>query len=228
MIRFRVVPLIVAALLSLFNSAAVSAQKLVKPKNLDEAYVALNTLLSDTITYTFKTLPEDVSVRRLNMLIGMQMRNSWKLWRRSKFQKFFRDLGVLNPDEMSKIIFTSYHRHLNNKPILLDSQIRHITWIRKNTKVVGNVVYVPADPLTSDEELLKYFPYGTKVIFSQNEGASKIRFLYMGVVINHDSKLLNVKIETINPTGSQKIIGDTMSIGPLNCYIIPPKIKSNE
>ena len=56
----------------------------------------------------------------------MSIRNGWKLWAgTSKISKFFRDLGVHHPDDMSSIILTSLHRKLNKKPIQLEEQVRY-------------------------------------------------------------------------------------------------------
>jgi hypothetical protein len=55
---------------------------------------------------------------------GMWMRNNWKLWGGSRLSKYFTDLGIFHPDDMSGIILTSYHRHLKGKEIKLEEQIK--------------------------------------------------------------------------------------------------------
>jgi hypothetical protein len=57
---------------------------------------------------------------------GMSIRNNWKLWAgTSELSKYFRDLGINHPDDMSGIILRSLHRKLNEKPIELEKQIKY-------------------------------------------------------------------------------------------------------
>jgi hypothetical protein len=57
---------------------------------------------------------------------GMWIRNNWCLWGGSRLSKYFNDLGIFHPDDMSSIILTSYHRYLNGEEIRLQEQIDHI------------------------------------------------------------------------------------------------------
>ncbi|NME72089.1 DUF6794 domain-containing protein [Flammeovirga aprica] len=40
------------------------------------------------------------------------------------YSKYFRDLGINHPDDMSSIILTSFHRYLNDIDIKLDEQVK--------------------------------------------------------------------------------------------------------
>jgi hypothetical protein len=62
---------------------------------------------------------------------GMGIRNGWALWARSQLAKYFEEMGIFHPDDMSAIILTSYHRHLNNRDIRLDKQREYFAryWI---------------------------------------------------------------------------------------------------
>ena len=51
---------------------------------------------------------------------GLWMRNNWGLWGGSRLQKYFIDNGVKDPEEMSWIILTCYHRFKNEKPLEFD------------------------------------------------------------------------------------------------------------
>jgi len=53
----------------------------------------------------------------------MWIRNEWGLWRKSRFAKYFHNLGIFHPDDMSDIILTSYGRFLHHQDIRLDEQI---------------------------------------------------------------------------------------------------------
>jgi hypothetical protein len=53
----------------------------------------------------------------------MWIRNNWRLWGGSRLSKYFNDLGIFHPDDMSGIILNSYHRFLLGQDIKLDDQI---------------------------------------------------------------------------------------------------------
>lgn len=95
-------------------------------------------MFDDTSKYGFMTLPEDVATGRLHFGFGMWIRNNWGLWRDSKLKHYFLDKGVGHPDDMSSIILTSYHRHLNNKPTdwmvkLKNTKSFIIAWLKMET-----------------------------------------------------------------------------------------------
>lgn len=74
----------------------------------------------------FKNKDENTATTELHFGTGMSIRNSWKLWAgTSNISKYFRDLGIHHPDDMSGIILTSLHRKLNEKPIELENQIKY-------------------------------------------------------------------------------------------------------
>jgi len=53
----------------------------------------------------------------------MWLRNNWQLWGGSRLSKYFNNLGIFHPDDMSGIILDSYHRYLTDKEIKLEEQI---------------------------------------------------------------------------------------------------------
>lgn len=101
----------------------------------NDKYIPID--LSDTISFFqckwtkddldgFKDKKEQVAISELHFGTGMSIRNNWKLWKgTSKISKYFRNLGIHHPDDMSGIILTSLHRKLNEKPIDLKAQIKH-------------------------------------------------------------------------------------------------------
>jgi Domain of unknown function (DUF6794) len=99
-------------------------QEVYIPKDLDDCFVELKKILK----------PEDVQEMKegteLDMIIyyhhgfGTWIRNNWGLWRGSRLSEWFNQRGIYHPDDMSSIIFNSFWRHLNGKPIGLDKQIK--------------------------------------------------------------------------------------------------------
>lgn len=94
-----------------------------KPKTLEECYAHLDNMFDESSRYTFKIFPEKIAVTRLHDGFGTWIRNNWGLWGNSKLKKYFVKLGVSDPENMSGIILTSYHRNLNKQDIRLFDQI---------------------------------------------------------------------------------------------------------
>jgi len=105
------------------------------PTDLDDALNYLDCKWSDSDKEGFKNKPEADAVVELHFGTGMGIRNSWGLWKGdSGISKYFRDLGINHPDDMSDIILTSFHRHLNGSDIKLDEQVKFYTdyWEKSN------------------------------------------------------------------------------------------------
>lgn len=96
------------------------------PKDLNDAisYFECNTPKEDL--NIFKNKAENDATSSLHFGAGTSIRNNWKLWAgTSDLSQYFRDLGILHPDDISSIIFTSLHRKLNEVDIDLESQIKY-------------------------------------------------------------------------------------------------------
>lgn len=95
------------------------------PIDLHDAIFFFECKWSKEYLNKFKNKEEKTAIAQLHFGTGMSIRNGWKLWAgTSKISKFFRNLGINHPDDMSSIIFTSLHRKLNKKQIELEKQIK--------------------------------------------------------------------------------------------------------
>jgi hypothetical protein len=94
------------------------------PKDLDDCFAQLKKMLSKEEVEKMKNGREDDMILYHHGL-GMWLRNNWGLWKGSRLSKWFNGKGIQHPDDMSGIIFDSFWRHLNNKPIKLDEQVKH-------------------------------------------------------------------------------------------------------
>jgi len=94
------------------------------PKNLEETFIELKKLLPPDDLMGFKETPEN-EIFNYHFSVGMGLRNKWGLWNKSRLAKYFNNIGIFHPDDMSMIIFKSFWRDLNNKPIQLESQIKY-------------------------------------------------------------------------------------------------------
>lgn len=104
------------------------------PKDLEDCFAQINTFWNDSIKAKVKILEEDEFTGKVHLGFGMWMRNNWQLWGGSRLSKYFNDLHIYHPDDMSGIILVSYHRHLNNKEIRLEEQIKYYQDYWENAK----------------------------------------------------------------------------------------------
>ncbi|MFH1876715.1 MAG: DUF6794 domain-containing protein [Candidatus Omnitrophota bacterium] len=94
------------------------------PKDLEDCFKELRTMLAPALIEEMKSGTES-DMNKYHRSLGMWLRNNWGLWSDSRLKKYFNDIGIHHPDDMSGIILTSFWRHLNNKPIQLQDQISY-------------------------------------------------------------------------------------------------------
>ena len=94
------------------------------PKDLDDCFKQIDSFLNDSTKLQVKQWTENEFSARAHHGFGMWMRNNWQLWGGSRLSKYFNDMGVYHPDDMSGIILDSYHRYLTGKDIKLEEQIK--------------------------------------------------------------------------------------------------------
>jgi hypothetical protein len=104
------------------------------PKDLHDAIMYLDCKWNVDIKKEFKSKDESEAVSEMHMGVGRSIRNSWGLWekKRNSLVRYFNKLGIFHPDDMSSIIFTSFHRKLNNREIDINSQVKEYKdyWVR--------------------------------------------------------------------------------------------------
>jgi hypothetical protein len=117
--------LIIILLISI--SGLVQSQNIetILPTNLEECFVELDKILSDSSVMVFKQMTENEALSLTHFGLGLWVRNNWGLWKSSNLSKYFNELGLTHPDDMSGVILTSYHRKLNNTEIQLNEQIEY-------------------------------------------------------------------------------------------------------
>ncbi len=104
------------------------------PKNLEECFTFLDNILSNEDKEKARKDPE--FGRKVHHSLGRMLRNDWYLWRGGKLKDYFNELGIWHADDMSGIILTSYHRHLNGDDLKLYEQVRSYIeyWEKENGK----------------------------------------------------------------------------------------------
>lgn len=105
------------------------------PNNLNDALTYLSCTWSKNDKDSFKIQPEQEAVTSLHFGTGLGIRNGWELWKgKNDLVEFFNSIGIFHPDDMSSIILTSFHRHLNGKDILLEEQVKYYQDYWENAK----------------------------------------------------------------------------------------------
>lgn len=94
------------------------------PKDIEDCFKQIDSFWNDSTKVKIKQWTEEEFSGRAHHGFGMWMRNNWQLWGGSRLSKYFNDLGIYHPDDMSGIILDSYHRYLLGKEIKLEEQIK--------------------------------------------------------------------------------------------------------
>jgi hypothetical protein len=106
------------------------------PKDLEECFKQIDSFWDDSTKVKVKQWTEDEFSANAHFGFGMWMRNNWQLWGGSRLSKYFNNLGIYHPDDISGIILDSYHRYLTGKEIKLEEQIKFYQdyWKKANEK----------------------------------------------------------------------------------------------
>ncbi len=83
------------------------------PKNIQDCFTSLDSLLSQKDIDFIKSLPNKEETIQFHLGLGMWLRNNWGLWGGSRLQLYFFDKNVNQPDEMSSLILEYYYDWLN-------------------------------------------------------------------------------------------------------------------
>lgn len=86
------------------------------PKNLDDAMVQLNKIVSAESQAALKAIPEDSVCRVMHPRLGQWMIHNWGFYEGSRLSHYLRSAGISYPDDMADFLILAYHRHLNAKP----------------------------------------------------------------------------------------------------------------
>lgn len=83
------------------------------PKDLDEAYVELDQIFSESEKQDLRN--GETQVGDIVLTFGMQLKEYWGLWKDSKIAKYLRKRDVEHPDQMITVIFEGYVIYLREQ-----------------------------------------------------------------------------------------------------------------
>jgi len=92
------------------------------PKDLNDSFSELQKMLHPALVEEIKHGSESDMIK-YHFGLGRWIRNNWALWKGSRLSRYFNEVGIYHPDDMSGIILDSFWRHLNGKEIELEAQI---------------------------------------------------------------------------------------------------------
>ncbi|GAB4493989.1 MAG: hypothetical protein OHK0019_19150 [Saprospiraceae bacterium] len=87
------------------------------PKNLDDAMLQLDKIISVESQNKIKAIPEDSVCLKLHYRLGQWMILNWGFYGGSRLSHYLRSAGVTFPDDMADLLILAYHRKLNGKPV---------------------------------------------------------------------------------------------------------------
>lgn len=94
------------------------------PTDLEDCFKELKKMLPAELVEKMKSGPEKEMIKYHHGL-GTWLRNNWGLWGGSRLREYFKKLGLAHPDDMSSVVLNSFWRHLNNKPLKVDEQVKY-------------------------------------------------------------------------------------------------------
>ncbi|TWR27777.1 hypothetical protein FPZ42_00760 [Mucilaginibacter achroorhodeus] len=191
------------------------------PKDLDDALRQLNTFFKDSVRLQAKQLSENEFTARYHFGLGLWLRNNWGLWGGSRLSKYFIDLGINNPEDMSGVILTSYHRQLLQNPIKLAEQIQFSKdYLAKAQKDELNVKTKEFSEYHLNDTVVYKYPYGY-VTTKQEDDADNDKCSAKGIVIAKNVKDFLLKVQIIETCDKKGII----TYDNIKSYIFDKKIK---
>ena len=105
------------------------------PENLKDAIEYLTCKWPNSKIERYKNLKEEYAALDLLFVSEKDIISNWGLDKgKNKISRYFKSKGISNSIDMFTIILTSLHRHLNNKHITVNEQIRNCKNYWKDVK----------------------------------------------------------------------------------------------
>jgi len=176
------------------------------PKDLADCFKQIDEFWADSTKKQVKSWAEDQFVGKAHLGFGMWMRNNWQLWGGSRLSKYFNEMYITNPEDMSGIILISYHRYLCGQDIKLNEQIKFYQnyWSIAKAK----------DSLSKVKDFKEY-NIGDTVIYrykldfvskEQEDKADKDTCHAKGIIVDKDENKLFLKVMITETCDTKGII----------------------
>lgn len=191
----------------LFTNTELLSQKTNNylPKNLNDALNYIERTWSKEDLIKFKKNNEKDAVTNQHFGYGLFLRNNWVRHGNPSFNKYFNNLGIYNPDDISAIVLTCLHGKLNKKDFKLKEQINYYKeyWAKIKEK----------EDKENYENFVKYKVKDT-VIFKflrgyindeQKNDVETYKCFARGIILEKRLIDFNLKVKLINSCKSNEI-----------------------
>lgn len=101
------------------------------PKDLADVFVQLKKLTDESSRTKFKAMNETDARQKLHFSLGRWMINNWGLYEGSRLSKYLNDIGLYEPDDMTRFLILTFHRELNKQPLQVKELIAEFQEIRR-------------------------------------------------------------------------------------------------
>ena len=101
------------------------------PENVSDAMRQLDQLSTASGRARLLETDESTASKRLVYGLGKWMSLNWNFYEGSRLSHHLKQLGVSRPDDMSKFLIVTYHRHLRNHPLEVKERAQSIFEQRK-------------------------------------------------------------------------------------------------
>ena len=194
------------------------------PKDLEDCFLQLNKIFTDSTKAKIKKLSENEFIGRYHLGFGTWLRNNWGLHGGSRLSIYFSNMGIKNAESMSGIIFASYYRNLKGNPIELDKQIMQDKefWAKSDTEQLEERKLKFRQYNVGDTVQYTY-PYGY-VSPEQENDWMKDRCISRGIITARDTNKFFLKVRILETCAVKGII----TYDTKNSYFFNAKLKKWE
>jgi hypothetical protein len=148
------------------------------PKNLEDCHNELDRGLSPKAKQILMADPNTLTNRQKEALfgsighfgLGMWMRNNWGLRKGGPLVKYFNELGIYHPDDMSSIIMSSYEAKLRGKNYDINEEVKEYKGYWEQMKDPNDIVDPKTGGLVTATDSCSIYWRGRRVI---HEGVNR-------------------------------------------------------
>jgi hypothetical protein len=195
-----------------FRPTVINEKKVTPPVSFEDCFVQLDSILKETFKQEIKNLPIDIATIKLEYTIGQFLLFKWKLnYRYDNFgygaggfrydaPAFINDFfvyGIKEPSTVRRVIFRSYHKHLNNVPVNIKEESEYYKKLlgqssfeissQGSGSLLGNRIGHCEDSILNEYKISFITKTDTLGILIWNPGCS-IECLLSGILIEKDEK----------------------------------------
>jgi hypothetical protein len=95
------------------------------PIDLSDSFRELDRLSAPDDIEKFKIAPEELVRTKLHFGLGKWISHNWGFYGGSRLSHYLKTLGLSFPDDMSRFVIVSWHRHLNDIDLDIENHVEY-------------------------------------------------------------------------------------------------------